>query len=82
MMEGSEKQDTIDQKNQANQAGSSVEHPNDRTVDEPTPTHKKLTSGNFVTPTATATQHPTSQPNMLGNIPIVGGLLGGTGGPL
>ncbi|CAI7641336.1 unnamed protein product [Penicillium glandicola] len=43
---------------------------------------KKLASGNFVTPTATPTHKPTSQPNALGKIPIVGGLLGGAGGGL
>ncbi|KAJ5683254.1 hypothetical protein N7462_006419 [Penicillium macrosclerotiorum] len=50
--------------------------------DSPTPTQKKPTSGNFQTPTATTTHHPSSQPNALGGIPIIGGLLGGTGGPL
>lgn len=49
---------------------------------QPTPTSKKPTSGNFVTPTATNTHHPTSTPNMLGKLPLIGGLLGGTGGPL
>ncbi|KOS48370.1 hypothetical protein ACN38_g577 [Penicillium nordicum] len=44
----------------------------------PTPTNK-LSSGNFVTPTATPTHKPTSAPNALGSIPIIGGLLGGTG---
>ncbi|CAI7629774.1 unnamed protein product [Penicillium viridicatum] len=44
----------------------------------PTPT-KKLSSGNFVTPTATPTHKPTSEPNALGSLPIVGGILGGTG---
>ncbi|KAJ5176389.1 uncharacterized protein N7482_002266 [Penicillium canariense] len=51
-------------------------------VATPTPTQKKLTSGNFVTPTATHTTHPTSQPNILGKIPLLGGLLGGAGGGL
>ncbi|KAJ5483567.1 hypothetical protein N7530_002813 [Penicillium desertorum] len=46
-----------------------------------TPT-KKLSSGNFVTQTATPSNKPTSQPNALGGLPIVGGLLGGTGGGL
>ncbi|OQE91916.1 hypothetical protein PENNAL_c0008G05599 [Penicillium nalgiovense] len=46
-----------------------------------TPT-KKLSSGNFVTPTATPSSKPTSQPNALGNLPVVGGLLGGAGGGL
>ncbi|KAJ5134018.1 hypothetical protein N7448_000960 [Penicillium atrosanguineum] len=54
----------------------------DTTDDKPSRTQKKPSSGDFVTPTATHTHHPTSQPNALGKIPIVGGLLGGTGGPL
>jgi hypothetical protein len=49
--------------------------------DKPTST-KKLSSGTFVTPTATNTHHPTSQPNALGKLPLVGGLLGGAGGGL
>ncbi|KAF7526089.1 hypothetical protein PCG10_004320 [Penicillium crustosum] len=44
----------------------------------PTPT-KKLSSGNFVTPTTTPTHKPTSEPNALGNLPLIGGILGGTG---
>lgn len=51
-----------------------------KTDGQPTRTEKKPTSGKFVTPTVTNTHHPTSQPNMLGKLPIVGGLLGGTGG--
>lgn len=51
-----------------------------KTDDQPTRTEKKPTSGKFVTPTVTNTHHPTSQPNMLGKLPLVGGLLGGTGG--
>lgn len=47
----------------------------------PTATEKKY-SGNFATPTATHTTHPTSKPNALGALPVVGGLLGGTGGTL
>ncbi|KAJ5665667.1 uncharacterized protein N7477_008115 [Penicillium maclennaniae] len=54
----------------------------DATNDQPTRTQKKPSSGDFVTPTATHTHHPTSQPNASGKIPIVGGLLGGTGGAL
>jgi hypothetical protein len=54
----------------------------DTTVEKPTRTEKKLSSGDFVTPSATHTHHPTSKPNALGKIPLVGGLLGGTGGPL
>ncbi|CAI7677154.1 unnamed protein product [Penicillium palitans] len=45
----------------------------------PTPTRTKLSSGNFVTPTTTPTHKPTSEPNALGSLPIIGGLLGGTG---
>lgn len=52
------------------------------TAPAPTRTEKGLYSGNFQTPTATPTHHPTSQPNVLGKIPLIGGLLGGTGGPL
>lgn len=55
---------------------------NDNASTQPTRTQKKPTSGKFVTPTATNTHHPTSQPNMLGKLPLVGGLLGGTGGSL
>ncbi|EKV19483.1 hypothetical protein Pdw03_8810 [Penicillium digitatum] len=54
-------------------------------VDKPTSAAtpaKKLSSGNFVTPTATPTHKPTSQPNALGNLPIIGGILGGAGGGL
>ena len=54
----------------------------DEKDDKPTRTEKKLSSGNFATPTATHTHHPSSQPNALGKIPLIGGLLGGTGGPL
>lgn len=52
---------------------------------KPTPTasHKnELSSGNFVTPTATPTHKPKSRPNELSKIPLVGGLLGGAGGGL
>jgi len=52
---------------------------------KPTPTasHKiKLSSGNFATPTATATHKPKSKPNGLSKIPLVGGLLGGAGAGL
>ena len=55
----------------------------DAAGDEPTATPtKKLSSGNFVTPTATPTHKATSQPNALGSLPIIGGLLGGAGGGL
>lgn len=51
--------------------------------DNPAPTlTTKLSSGNFVTPTATATHKPTSEPNALGSLPLIGGLLGGAGGGL
>ncbi|KAJ5320429.1 hypothetical protein PENANT_c010G07779 [Penicillium antarcticum] len=52
-----------------------------KSEDKPTST-KKLSSGTFVTPTATNTHHPTSVPNALGKLPLVGGLLGGAGGGL
>ncbi|KAJ6107989.1 hypothetical protein N7523_009312 [Penicillium sp. IBT 18751x] len=61
---------------------AAVDKKADATNEQPTRTQKKPSSGDFVTPTATHTHHPTSQPNALGKIPIVGGLLGGTGGPL
>ncbi|KAJ5963418.1 uncharacterized protein N7479_003294 [Penicillium vulpinum] len=48
----------------------------------PATSTKKLSSGDFMTPTATPTPKPTSQANALGNIPIIGGLLGGAGGGL
>lgn len=51
-----------------------------KTDSEPTRTEKQPYSGKFVTPTATNTHHPSSVPNMLGKLPLVGGLLGGTGG--
>lgn len=47
--------------------------------DKPSPTERKVSSGNFATPTASATHKPTSQPNALGKIPVVGGILGGSG---
>ncbi|KAI2729841.1 hypothetical protein CBS147354_1226 [Penicillium roqueforti] len=51
--------------------------------DKPTATPTKgLSSGNFVTPTATPTHKATSQPNALGSLPLIGGLLGGAGGGL
>ncbi|KAJ5570797.1 hypothetical protein N7535_004457 [Penicillium sp. DV-2018c] len=52
----------------------------DNAAPTPTVSHKnKLSSGNFVTPTATPTHKPKSQPNALGKIPLIGGLLGGAG---
>ncbi|KAJ5095230.1 hypothetical protein N7532_007521 [Penicillium argentinense] len=45
----------------------------------PTATEKKPYTGKFATPTATHTDKPSSKPNALGAIPIVGGILGGTG---
>lgn len=50
--------------------------------DKPSPTERKVSSGNFATPTASATHKPTSQPNALGRIPLVGGILGGSGAGL
>jgi len=66
----------------ANDSDTKRSEPKDEKEDKPTRTEKNPSSGNFVTPTATHTHHPTSQPNALGKIPILGGLLGGTGGPL
>jgi hypothetical protein len=48
----------------------------------PTPTDKNLYSGNFASATPKSSVHPTSKPNALGALPVVGGLLGGTGGTL
>lgn len=92
-MEGLNNKDTNSQNNQAQNDQAPKRDPTtaEKKVDEkqpvadttaPTPTEKGLYSGNFQTPTATHTSHPTSQPNMLGKIPLVGGLNGGTGGPL
>jgi hypothetical protein len=93
-MKGLDNKDANDQNNQAKnqqaakqdaaQADQKVAEKEQPAADTtaPTPTEKGLYSGNFQTPTATHTHHPTSQPNALGNIPLVGGLLGGTGGPL
>ncbi|KGO68550.1 hypothetical protein PITC_070060 [Penicillium italicum] len=53
----------------------------DKPAPPATPT-TKLSSGNFVTPTATPTHKATSEPNALGSLPLVGGLLGGAGGGL
>ncbi|KAF3388752.1 hypothetical protein F1880_003424 [Penicillium rolfsii] len=94
LMKGLDNKDSNDQNNQAQdqqaakQNAAQIEHKvaeketpaADTTA--PTPTEKGLYSGNFQTPTATHTNHPTSEPNALGKIPLVGGLLGGTGGPL
>ena len=87
-MNGFDNKDSNDQKNQVDNAQddskSDGEKPeSEKKVDAPTPTEtgkKKKTSGNFATPTATHTRKPTSVPNALGKIPIIGGLLGGTGG--
>jgi hypothetical protein len=52
---------------------------------KPTPTasyKNRLSSGNFATPTATATHKPKSKPNELSKIPLVGGLLSGAGAGL
>ncbi|KAK5787637.1 hypothetical protein VI817_010134 [Penicillium citrinum] len=67
-----------EEKKVANQEAPKQEAPK---KEAPTATEKKY-SGNFATPTATHTTHPTSKPNALGALPIVGGLLGGTGGTL
>ncbi|KAJ5712832.1 hypothetical protein N7493_009300 [Penicillium malachiteum] len=92
MMNGFDNQDTNNQKNEVEHVPSSTRdssqddnaNEEEKKVqdNEPTKTHKKPTSGNFVTPTATTTHHPTSEPNALGKLPIVGGLLGGTGSGL
>ncbi|KAJ5714963.1 uncharacterized protein N7483_012144 [Penicillium malachiteum] len=97
MMNGFDNQDSNNQKNEVEHAPSStwdsnqdggatgnVDGEEDKKVqdNQPTRTQKKPTSGNFVTPTATHTHKPTSEPNALGKLPIVGGLLGGTGSGL
>lgn len=82
-MNGMDNKDTNDQKNQVEHDPAverhSVEH-KETEAEEPTKTEKKLTSGNFASPTPTSTHHATSVPNSLGKLPIVGNLLGGTGG--
>lgn len=85
MMQGFDNNDSNDKKNQVEKASddsqSDGEKPDsEKKVEKPTATHKNKTSGKFATPTATSTVKPTSQPNALGKIPILGGLLGGTGG--
>lgn len=91
-MKGLDNKDTNDQNSQSQKDQATKTEPvkEEKKVDEqkgtdnapPTPTEKGLYSGNFQTPTATNTHHPTSQPNALGKIPLIGGLLGGTGGLL
>lgn len=66
-------------KDQASPASEQAPPANDKA---PTATEKKLYSGNFATAAPTHSVKPTSKPNALGALPIVGGLLGGTGGTL
>ena len=83
MMSGLDNQDTNNQKNQVEHDPAVEKNSAEEKMvetEEPTKTEKKLTSGNFATPTPTNTHHATSVPNSLGKLPIVGGLLGGTGG--
>ncbi|KAJ5813945.1 uncharacterized protein N7503_000695 [Penicillium pulvis] len=83
MMNGMDNKDTNDQKNQVDQDPAVQRNSTEEKkaeVEEPTKTEKKLTSGKFATPTPTSTHHATSVPNSLGKLPIVGTLLGGTGG--
>ncbi|KAJ5144082.1 uncharacterized protein N7515_002869 [Penicillium bovifimosum] len=55
----------------------------DNAAPTPTASHKnKLSSGTFVTPTSTPTHKAKSEPNALGKIPLIGGLLGGAGAGL
>ncbi|KAJ5635373.1 uncharacterized protein N7484_008686 [Penicillium longicatenatum] len=83
MMNGLDNKDSNDDKNQVEEdpavEKNSAEEKKAKT-EEPTKTEKKLTSGKFASPTPTSTNHPTSVPNSLGKLPIVGTLLGGTGG--
>ncbi|KAJ5560038.1 hypothetical protein N7513_002437 [Penicillium frequentans] len=83
MMNGMDNKDTNEQKNQVDQDPAVERNSTEEKkaeVEEPTKTEKKLTSGKFATPTPTSTHHATSVPNALGKLPIVGTLLGGTGG--
>ncbi|KAJ5889791.1 hypothetical protein N7504_010601 [Penicillium tannophilum] len=83
VMNGMDNKDTNDQKNQVDQDPAVQRNSTEEKkaeVEEPTKTEKKLTSGKFATPTPTSTHHATSVPNSLGKLPIVGTLLGGTGG--
>lgn len=93
MMNGLDNKDTNNQDDDfTTEPSSTVNSADEKKDDEekkvnddknkPSKTSKKPTSGNFATPTATKTGHPTSQPNALGKIPIIGGLLGGTGSGL
>ncbi|KAJ5179702.1 hypothetical protein N7492_002912 [Penicillium capsulatum] len=87
MMDSDDNKDSDDKKNQStgdkkDDGDDSDEEEEEKKVAKPTPTSKKATSGNFATPTATHTHHATSKPNALGKLPLVGGLLGGTGGGL
>lgn len=89
LMHGFDNKDSNDQNNEDKRADAANidsakdgQESDNRDKEQPTPTSKKPTSGNFVTPTATNTHHATSTPNMLGKIPLIGGLLGGTGGSL
>ncbi|KAJ5653439.1 hypothetical protein N7490_000442 [Penicillium lividum] len=88
MMNGLGQKDTNDQMNDiehhpaVNKDANEKKEAEEKKVETPesTKTEKKLTSGTFVTPTATKAHHATSVPNGLGKLPIVGGLLGGTKG--
>ncbi|KAJ5081471.1 hypothetical protein NUU61_009735 [Penicillium alfredii] len=88
MMEGLDTRDTT----KTNQASTEASAMGDEKKDDgdkkptqtggPSRTQKKPTSGKFATPTPTHTSKASSKPNALGKLPIVGGLLGGTGGSL
>lgn len=90
MMNGLDDQDSNNQKNEIETAPSSTQNggdapagdKDDKKPGEKATKTKKPTSGNFVTPTATHTAKPSSKANALGKIPIIGGLLGGTGSGL
>ncbi|KAJ5934712.1 hypothetical protein N7466_004259 [Penicillium verhagenii] len=79
IMNNVDQKDVNNEKNEVDDDADVDQDSSDDEEPEATKTEKKLTSGNFATPTATSTHKPTSKPNALGKLPIVGGLLGGTG---
>lgn|SRR3954469_1269254 len=87
LMDGLDNKERNDKENETEHAPAETDNDSNAAAGETKSDHKptstkKLSSGTFVTPTATNTHHPTSQPNALGKLPLVGGLLGGAGGGL
>ncbi|KAJ6094736.1 hypothetical protein N7467_002249 [Penicillium canescens] len=87
LMDGLDNKERNDKENETEHAPAETDNDSNAAADETKSDHKristkKLSSGTFVTPTATNTHHPTSQPNALGKLPLIGGLLGGAGGGL